>query len=142
MRIAHNLLSGCVEHVRRFITKHAPSEVAQSQQIIVIGPLYHPIYVEATIAPVEADEAGAVEKSARKALQDFLHPLHGGPERLGWEPGRDVFLSDVAAVLERIAGVDYVEELTLSQNGVSAGDSVPVPDDRIVVAGNILLKLK
>jgi hypothetical protein len=98
--------------------------------------------VEATIVAVEADEAGAVEKSAREALQDFLHPLRGGPERLGWEPGRDVFLSDVAAVLERIAGVDYVEELTLSQKGVSAGNSVPVPDDRIVVAGNILLKLK
>ncbi len=97
--------------------------------------------MEATIAPVEEDEAGAVEKSAREALQEFLHPLRGGPERrLG--TGRDVFLSDVAAVLEGIAGVDYVEELTLSQNGVSAGDSVPVPDDRIVVAGNIRLKLR
>lgn len=133
---------GMREHVRRFITKHAPSEVAQSQQIIVIGPLYQPIDVEATIAALEADEAGAIEKSAREALQDFLHPLRGGPEGLGWEPGRDVFLSDVAAVLERIAGVDYVEELTLSQKGVSAGNSVPVPDDRIVVAGNILLRLK
>jgi len=133
---------GLREHVRSFITEHAPSEVAQPQQIIVIGPLYQPIDVEATIAAVEADEAGAVEKSAREALQDFLHPLRGGPERLGWEPGRDVFLSDVAAVLERIGGVDYVEELTLSQKGISAGNSVPVPDDRIVVAGNILLKLK
>jgi hypothetical protein len=29
----------------------------------------------------------------------------------------------------------------MTEHGVSAGDSVPVPDDRIVVAGNILLKL-
>jgi uncharacterized phage protein gp47/JayE len=134
---------GLREQVRQFIEKHAPAEVSQSQQVNVIGPNYQPIDVAATIAPVQPDEAGEVAKRAREALLEFFHPLRGGPERAGWEPGRDVFVSDVAAVLERVEGVDYVEELILfSQNGIPAGESAPVPEARIVVAGNIQLKLK
>jgi len=83
-----------------------------------------------------------VERRAREALKEFLHPLRGGPAGRGWDLGRDVYLSDVAAVLERVQGLDYVEELTLLLGGAPQGESVPVADDRIVVAGEIMLKLK
>ena len=91
---------------------------------------------------VDPAEAGAVEARARDALGEFFHPLRGGPDRRGWELGRDVFLSDVAAVLERVPGVDYVEELALLLNGGLQGERIAVADDRIVVAGAIRLKLK
>jgi hypothetical protein len=51
-------------------------------------------------------------------------------------------MSDVAAVLERVNGVDYVKELALFVQGKLHGEQVPVADDRVVVAGVIRLKLE
>ncbi len=132
---------GLREQVRKFIEAHAPADLAAASQIYITGPEYFPIDVEATIVPIDPAEAGVVEGRAREALENFFHPLQGGPEGSGWELGRDVFLSDVAAVLERVDGVDYVKELTLLLNGAPQGESIKVPEDRIVVAGEIRIKL-
>jgi Baseplate J-like protein len=133
---------GLRQQVARFIADRAPADVAAANQVYVTGPAYLPVDVSATIAPVDPAEAGAVEERARAALGEFLHPLRGGPNRHGWEIGRDVFLSDVATVLERVPGVDYVEELALLLNGGLQGDRIAVDEDHIVVAGMIRLSLK
>lgn len=133
---------GLRQQVQRYIEQHAPADLAASGHIHVTGPDYLLVDVEATIAPVDPAEAGEVESRARAALEDFLHPLRGGPEGCGWQPGRDVFLSDVSAVLERTRGVDYVEELTLLLDGAPQGERLAVSDERIAIAGNIRLKLK
>jgi hypothetical protein len=133
---------GLRQQVRQFIADRAPADLAAADQIYVTGPDYLPIDVAATIAPIDPAEAGAVEARARDALGEFFHPLRGGPDWRGWELGRDVFLSDVAAVLERVPGVDYVEELALLLNGGLQGERIAVADDCIVVAGTIRLKLK
>jgi uncharacterized phage protein gp47/JayE len=133
---------GLREQVRRHLEERAPADIAAANQIYVTGPDYLPIDVAATIAPKEAGEAGAVERRARAALEEFLHPLRGGPERQGWDMGRDVYLSDVAAVIERVEGVDYVKELELLKDGQLQGDRVDVSDDRVVVAGDIRLNLE
>jgi uncharacterized phage protein gp47/JayE len=107
---------GLREQVRQYIAaSRAPLDLAQAGQIHVVGPNYLLIEVYATIALVDPAETAAVEKRSREALAGFFHPVRGGPERRGWEPGRDVFISDVAAVLQRVEGVDYVEELTLAR---------------------------
>jgi hypothetical protein len=40
-------------------------------------------------------------------LQDFFDPHIGGPEGEGWPFGRDIYVSDLYAVLGRINGVEY-----------------------------------
>lgn len=133
---------GLREKVRKFIEARAAAEVTACGQIYVTGPDYQPVDVKATITPKVPSEAGQVERRARLALEEFLHPLRGGPERRGWEPGRSIYLSDVAAVLERVEGLDYVEEIALLINGGIQGERVKVAEDRIAVAGEIRLKLK
>jgi predicted phage baseplate assembly protein len=132
---------GLREQVRHYIEAHAPADLAALQHIHVTGLDYLPVDVEATLVPLDASEAGAVETRALQALTDFLHPLRGGPEGRGWELGRDVFLSDVAALLERVAGVDYVKELALLLDYNAQGERVNIPDDHLVMAGRIKLKL-
>lgn len=132
---------GLREQVRKYIERRAPAGAVASRQIYITGPDYLSIDVRATIAPVDLAEAGAVERRARAALEEFLHPLRGGPERHGWELGRDVFLSDMSAMLERVEGVDYVKELELLTDGNLQGERVMVADNRIVAAGEIRLML-
>jgi hypothetical protein len=133
---------GLREHVRRFVGARAAAELAGLERLYVIGPRYLPVDVKATLVARAGADAGAVERSARSALESFLHPLHGGPGGEGFELGRDVFLSDVAATLERVQGVDYVEELALLEDGVPQGERVAVPDDVLVAAGAVALKLE
>jgi hypothetical protein len=133
---------GLRQYVRQYLAERAVGDLAAADQIYIVGPDYLPIDVQATIAPRDSAEAGTVEQRARQALEEFLHPLRGGPERHGWPLGRHLFFSDMATVLERVRGIDYVEEIFLSVNGNLQGERVPVTDERVVVAGKIQLKLK
>ena len=132
---------GLRERVRRYVEARAEATVAALGRIEVTGPAYVPVDVDATIVPLDPSEAGAVEQRARAALSRLLHPLTGGPEGAGWQPGRDVYLSDLAAVLERVEGVDHVADLAISVAGRIAGEKVDVAPGRTVVAGELRLKL-
>jgi hypothetical protein len=48
----------------------------------------------------------------------------------------------VAAILEGIPGVDHAEFLELRLDDTPVGDSVTVPPDRMVVAGDIRLEVR
>lgn len=132
---------GLREQVRQSIERRAAAELAAGLRLHLTGPAYRLIDVEATIAPLDPAAAGEVGKAARRALEGFLHPLAGGPEGAGWEPGRHVFLSDVAAVLERVPGVDYVRDLALLLDGAPQGESARVAAGVIAAAGEIRIQL-
>jgi phage-related baseplate assembly protein len=130
---------GLRTRVHDFIAARSPAGLAE--QITVAAPDYLPVGVLAVIAPVDPSAAADVLAGASAAAQTFLHPLNGGPDGTGWPFGRDVFLSDVAAVLEAVPGVDYVSTIDLLVDGTPRGDRAEVPPDRIVVAGDLRLTL-
>jgi hypothetical protein len=102
-----------------------------SGSIEVKGPSYKEVGIAVDVVPESIDRAIPLEKEIIKRLKEFLHPLTGGPEKSGWEFGRDVHISDVYALLEGIKGVDHVENLTL--NGESK--DVTVEDFETVCSG-------
>ncbi|MBD2089961.1 putative baseplate assembly protein [Microcoleus sp. FACHB-1515] len=126
--------------VQQFLAARVPAAIVD--RISIVGPDYLPIGVEAIVVPLVPPEAGLVGDRIRQALTRFLNPLHGGPEGTGWRFGRAVYLSDIAATLERVAGVDYIRELNLLLNGTPQGESIAVPPDRIVVAGTFRILLQ
>ena len=128
--------------VAKYIASRAPGDVASQQQVYVTGPEYQEVDVEATLAPLDPDEAGDLDKAATAAIEQFLHPLTGGPDGHGWPPGHSVYLSDLAAALGGVEALDYVEELVLFKNGVRQGNRFSVPADHTVIAGDIRLKVK
>jgi hypothetical protein len=125
--------------VRQFLLARMP--VGARAGLVVEPPRYQLVGVEASIAVLAGREAGAVREAVIRALAAFLHPLTGGPGGSGWPFGRDVFLSDIAAMLEETDGVDYVQTLMLVSNGNAQGDSVAVPLDRLVAAGDLRVTL-
>jgi hypothetical protein len=127
------------QQVQRSLAQRNPAAIAR--HVAVIPPTYLPVGVQAVLAPLDPAAAGPVLAAAKSALAAFLHPLAGGPDGKGWPFGRDVFVSDVASLLESIDGIDYVETLTLLLDGTPIGDHAPVPVERIVVAGPLLVTL-
>ncbi len=74
-------------------------------------------------------------RRAVRALEQFFHPLTGGEQGQGWGFGRDVYLSEVAAVLERTEGVDYVAEVHFT-DAPSQTAAMTVPENSLVASGS------
>lgn len=132
---------GLRERVRKYLEANALASLGPVRCIHVTGPEYFPIDVNVTLVPENSSEAGTIEHRVRIVLENFLHPLHGGPDANGWELGRDVFLSDIAAVVENVQGVDFAQEIVLLRDHTPQGDSISVPRDRLVMAGEIRVQV-
>jgi predicted phage baseplate assembly protein len=129
------------QEVAAYIALRAPS-VIDSGRITVIPPNYLPVGVSANVAAQQIDQSGIVKTAVIAALNQFFHPLYGGPDGRGWPFGRDVYLSDVAKLLEAVDGVDYVQHLELLLDLIPAGDQVTVPPERMVAAGPMLIVME
>jgi hypothetical protein len=80
----------------------------------VVGPQYVSIRVTARlILQADAREEDVV-KAAVTLAQNFFHPLLGGPDGLGWPFGRDVYVSELYSLFEKVSGVDHLDNLTLT----------------------------
>jgi hypothetical protein len=129
------------QEVHDFLAARAPATV-NSANISVNGPTYLAVGVAGILVPNVLSQAGDIAQAANAAMAAFLHPLTGGPDGDGWAFGRGVFISDVAAILEAIPGVDHAEFLELRLNDTPVGDSVTVPPDRMVIAGPIRIEVR
>jgi hypothetical protein len=129
------------QEVHDFLALRAPATVSPDN-IAVIGPDYLPVGVSAFLVPKDRSSAGTIETEVLTALARFLHPLTGGPDGQGWDFGRGVYISDIAAILEAIPGVDHAELLELRLNDTPVGDSVNVPSNRMIVAGPLLIEVR
>ena len=95
-------------------------------ELHVSGPGWRPVSVHATLQAGRGSDAGLADR-AQAALDAFFHPLTGGPDGSGWPFGRDVYRTEVAAVLADVPGVVQVRDLDLFGVGQSAATCANVP---------------
>jgi Baseplate J-like protein. len=126
--------------IAEYLAARVPATV-DAPRIGVISPTYQPVGVSAWVAPVDPGQTAQVKDGVLASLSRLFHPLTGGPDGRGWPFGRSVCVSDVAAVLEAVPGVDYVKRLQLLVDDVPNGDVVTVAPDRIVVAGTFSIQM-
>jgi len=86
----------------------------------LLSPTYVEVSVAAEVVPVSLDEADVVGSRVADRLTAYLHPLRGGSGGSGWPFGRDVYVSEIAAVIERTDGVDYLKGVAL--RGLAGGE--------------------
>lgn len=77
-------------------------------QVHVVAPRYVSVGVQFRfILQRDALETEMRSRIVRE-LQRFLHPLTGGKSQQGWPFGRNVYVSEIYDLLDRLPGVDYV----------------------------------
>ena len=54
-----------------------------------------------------------LQRTATDALYAYLHPISGGMEGKGWDFGRPVHMGEVYALLQRLPGTEFVEDVRL-----------------------------
>jgi hypothetical protein len=58
-----------------------------------------------------------------QAVRNFFHPITGGPDGKGWPFGRDVYVSEMYELLDKVEGVNYVENVVLTAPNRPDGSS-------------------
>ena len=125
--------------VRTALAAAAPAAIAS--QIRIVGPTYRPVSVVVEAIPTDPGTAAAVEDALVTALNAFLHPVNGGPDRTGWRMGDAVHLSQVVQVVLGTPGVRSAPHVALMSDGDVYGDAVPMGPQTLPIAGRHLVKL-
>ncbi len=111
---SQQLISEIESYIFERTSTYLASYPSHPSQINLIGPGYLKVWVEASVQLVSISEAKTIEGRIIDTLNQFFHPLYGGPEKKGWDFGRNVYISEVYAAIENTDGVDYVETLNLN----------------------------
>jgi predicted phage baseplate assembly protein len=99
--------------LRRAVSAHLNRRRVIGTRVEVAEPRYVTVTVRATVTALPGMRTGDVADAVRRALHRFLHPLTGGPDGTGWPFGRDVYRSEVLAVIDEVPGVAHVHALEL-----------------------------
>jgi hypothetical protein len=82
-------------------------------RLVVEPPTYQGVTVVAQVRARPRARRSAVEEAGIRALYRYYHPILGGPDGTGWPFGRPAHVGEVYAVLQRVEGVDYIEQARL-----------------------------
>ncbi|HEU0086228.1 MAG TPA: putative baseplate assembly protein [Pseudonocardiaceae bacterium] len=91
-------------------------------RVMVEPPYYQGVTVVARLTARPRASLDKLRGRATEALYRYLNPISGGPEGSGWPFGRPVQAGEVFAVLQRLDGVDLVEDVRLFSADPVTGD--------------------
>jgi predicted phage baseplate assembly protein len=139
-RIAAEDLARSAE-LRALVLSHLNERRPLGITVDVRQPQYIWVAVHATLRVPEGSDAGLCEAVARQAEREIYHhlsPLVGGPRGTGWPFGRDLSVSELYGLFQRVRSVEFVEEvrLAVAEPG-SAGE--PSTMSRLVVPRDALI---
>ncbi|MFE1268256.1 putative baseplate assembly protein [Streptomyces sp. NPDC058757] len=100
-------------------------------RVVVEPPFYQGVTFVATVQAGRGAAAGRVREEALAALDGYFNALTGGPDGTGWPFGRPVQTGEAYAVLQRVPGVDLVDDVRLYRADPVTGQRTEVPDGRI-----------
>lgn len=101
---------GLLDRITRYLDDRRPL----GTRLSIGPPFYQGITVTATVRAFSRASAAQVRAAALAELYRYLDPLTGGPDGRGWPLGRPLRAPDLYSVLIGAAGVELVEEVTLS----------------------------
>jgi predicted phage baseplate assembly protein len=82
-------------------------------RVSVEPPYYQGVTVVAQLKAKAGTPEDVLRTRSVQALYDYFNPVSGGPDGEGWPFGRPVQSGEVFAVLQRLTGVELVEEIKL-----------------------------
>ena len=107
-------------------------------RVLVEPPRYCGVTIVTKVRAAALANKEKVLDSVRRQLHTYYHPTTGGPDGDGWPFGRPVVMSEAFSVVQRVPGVDLVEDLLLFPADPITGERgdstqrISVGDDSLV----------
>jgi predicted phage baseplate assembly protein len=111
--------------IRSTIERSLDERRCLGARVSVEPPFYQGVTVVAQLRARRRTAPEGLRDRAIEALYDFLNPISGGPDGDGWPFGRPVQEGEVFAALQRLAGVEMVEDVRLFGANPVTGERGP-----------------
>ena len=99
--------------VREAVQVYLDDRRLLATQMEITQPSYQWVETEVHISVSSLSDHERVRAAVEARLFEFINPLTGGSEGTGWQFGRDLFVSDLMAVLLSVPGVNFVRSVKL-----------------------------
>jgi len=80
----------------------------------VAGPQFVKVTIRPVVVPVRDELEEKVKDSVVRAVTQFLNPLTGGDDGSGWRFGRNVYVSEIYSLIDRLPEIDFVTSITFN----------------------------
>ena len=120
------------------IRHHLDERRILGTRISIEPPAYTPFTVVAEVRPKPKSDPTRLQTACLEALYRYFHPITGGPEGDGWPFGRPLAQGEVFSVLQRVKGVELVENVRLFLADPTQGQRSKDPLDRIELGKHVL----
>jgi predicted phage baseplate assembly protein len=104
-------------------------------RVTVVGPAYREVAVRARVQACAGVNRADLQQRIVAALDQFFHPLAGGPDGAGWPFGRDVYRSEALQTVDETTGVDHVLSLELVVDGQAHCGNICLGATELAAAG-------
>jgi predicted phage baseplate assembly protein len=135
--------------LRGAVTNHLDARRPLGIALEVREPQYLWVSVAVTLRRAARGTIGPDEvmRLAEQELYRYLNPFTGGPDGGGWPFGRELYISEIFALMQRIPSVEFVEEVSMHQ--VEPGSTrsqrveriLDVPPNGLVCSSNHTIKV-
>ncbi|TCO50570.1 putative phage baseplate assembly protein [Kribbella antiqua] len=122
------------DEVLQRLAEHLEPRRMLGARLLIEPPYYRAVTVVARLKAAADASSERVRPAALAALYRLLHPLAGGPREGGWPLGRAVQTGDIHACLQRVRGVEAVEDVRLYVADPVLGTRSESPVERIDLA--------
>jgi predicted phage baseplate assembly protein len=126
------------ESLVRTIAEHLDRRRVIGARVVVEPPAYQGVTIVAKVEASPTADPNRVQRDALALLYRYFHPVVGGPDGDGWPFGRQVHQGDVYAVLQRMRGIDLVEDVRLFAADPVTGERGK-PQPRVEIDPNALV---
>ncbi len=105
------------------VQNHLDRQRLITSRIAISSPSYKEFSINATIRLKERTKhnTAALRETICDNLNRFFSPYLGGADRNGYPMGRPVYISEIYYIIEDVDGIDYVENLALSDSSSPNG---------------------
>ncbi|MBV9598718.1 MAG: baseplate J/gp47 family protein, partial [Chloroflexi bacterium] len=129
--------------VVRAVRAHLDERRVVGARLDVRAPRAIDVSVEVTLRVSTRTEQYVIEnvrRAAERALYTYLSPYTGGPDGKGWPIGRDLHVSEIYARLQRVSGVEYVDEVRVTIPDPNSPDGVQTVSPRLGLTSDAVLR--
>lgn len=128
--------------LKRAVEAHLNERRVIGTRLSVEAPQFIWVSIEAKVRlPERSDPAIAAEvrQRAEAELYRYLNPYVGGPDGTGWPFGRDLHASELFALLQRMPGIEFVDELRIAVREPGSGQAPQPASSRLTLPLNGLI---
>jgi predicted phage baseplate assembly protein len=95
-------------------------------ELYVMPPSYQEVSIHASLIADSSADLADVEQSVQDSLKTYFHPLLGGEDGQGWPFGGDIYYSLVYRTVLTVHGVNRIESLLITLDGLEQPDCADV----------------